>query len=175
MQVADIEANDLMSVIKEYTSFLKKCEKITQFEIADLQFTVNTRVKNDNSIEEKYEDYLRRNEQGKVSINKCYNDLFGVRAIVDCQDLSYEIIEKGLSREGISIEKKDDRHKSRPLSYKATHIYFKTDNKSFRWELQIWRSLDEKDNQRSHEHHRFRYREWESQTKKQLVKDEVER
>ena len=165
-KVEDIEKYKLMPIIKEYTFFLSNHEKVTLFDDTDKEFTINSRVKNVNSIEEKYNDYLNyREEQGKVSINKCFNDLFGIRAIIDCEDLSFDFLRRNLAYGYLSLEEKDEIHKKSYITYRATHIYFKKDNKTFRWELQIWRSSDEHSNQESHKNHRFKYKEWESQTK----------
>lgn len=91
-QVCDIPDNcELMEIIQRYVGYLNA--NIDRVEIDDTQFgfAVSKRVKNPNSIEEKANDYIRYGKtKGKVSINKCFNDLFGVRAVVDCEDLPYQ-------------------------------------------------------------------------------------
>lgn len=42
---------------------------------------VNIRTKAKNSIEYKIKNYIENHENGKVPINKCLNDLFGIRII----------------------------------------------------------------------------------------------
>ena len=170
-RVADIEEKNLMPVIKQYTSFLNSCIEVTQFDRTDREFTINNRIKSANSIEEKYDDYLKREEEGKVSINKCFNDLFGIRAIIECDELTHTDICNEMKKAGLKCEKKDEIHKEYNHRYRATHIYFKRDNRTFNWELQIWRSADEKENQISHTHHRYEYKKWESQTKEAITNE----
>ena len=49
--------------------------------------------------------------------------------------------------------------------YKATHIYFKENNFTFQWELQIWNECDEINNIRSHEKYKQDYVIWENKNK----------
>ena len=173
-KVVDIDEKNLMPIIKQYTSFLNNRIEVTQFDSTDKEFTINNRIKIANSIEEKYDDYLKREEKGKVSINKCFNDLFGIRVIIDCDELTHDDICSEMKKMGLKCEKKDEVHKDYNHRYRATHIYFKRDNRTFEWELQIWRSADEKENQISHKHHRYEYKNWESQTKHQEITTEGE-
>lgn len=146
-QICDIP-NDrrLMDTISKYADFLNGCRDKLEFDDKQYGFTVNSRVKNINSIEEKWTDYLSFGpERGKVSINKCFNDLFGIRAIVDCNDLSYlDIDSKLCDRRELSSIQKNKENPRYNTTYRATHIYFKEDNYSFKWELQIWKSSDER-------------------------------
>ena len=70
-------------------------------------------------------------------INKCFNDLFGVRIIFN-YDFSFDdinnVFEKIKSDYDINLKCIDSSKKD----YVATHIYFKIDNYNFPWELQIW-------------------------------------
>ena len=169
-KVVDIEKDRLMPVITRYTQFLRERSEITQFDYSDRGFIVNSRIKNINCIEEKYDEYLNaRKEKGEVSINKCFNDLFGIRAIIDCDSLTHDYLKSNMARDDLLLEEKDTINRKTKITYKATHIYFKRDNISFRWELQIWKQCDERSNQKSHERHRYKYTEWESQTKKRDI------
>ncbi len=49
--------------------------------------------------------------------------------------------------------------------YKAIHLYFKEDNFSFPWELQIWNKCDESANILSHAKYKQQYVEWEKKNK----------
>lgn len=51
---------------------------------------INTRVKTHNSIEYKIENYRSNHEDGKIPINKCLNDLYGIRIILS-EDISKNI------------------------------------------------------------------------------------
>jgi hypothetical protein len=49
--------------------------------------------------------------------------------------------------------------------YIATHVYFKKDNFSFPWELQIWNKKDEEENILSHKMYKQHYIKWENNNK----------
>ena len=121
---------------------------------------VNIRAKTKNSIEFKIKNYNDNHENGKIPIEKCLNDLFGIR-IICSQKLNYDEIvnfikEKNKKLKCIDSSKKD---------YKATHIYFKQDNFNFQWELQIWNKEDETNNINSHEKYKQDYVKWEKENK----------
>ncbi len=160
---------EIMDSIRTYVEYLNGQGIVNAFEYMQDDFTVTSRVKNVNSINEKFEEYCNyRDEGGEVQINKCFNDLLGIRAIIDCAELDYDDIVERFGDRGFVIEEKNERHRLLGHSYRATHIYFKYENDeykniAFRWELQIWKSQDEITNQESHKNHRYRYKEWESE------------
>ena len=122
--------------------------------------TVNVRTKAKNSIEFKIENYIKNHENGKVPINKCFNDLFGLRIICN-KELSFDEILN-------LINTKYDNLKciySLRNGYKATHIYFRKGNYAFQWELQIWNKIDEKNNINSHEKYKQDYVKWKNENK----------
>ena len=47
------------------------------------------------------------------------------------------------------------------------HIYFKEDNYTFPWELQIWLEQDEKNNLISHAKYKEDYAQWEKRAKEE--------
>ena len=117
-------------------------------------------VKNRNSIEYKIKNYIENHENGKITINKCLNDLFGIRII--CKD------QIDFSQINHLVKEKYDKLKcidSSKIEYKATHIYFKQSNFEFQWELQIWNEDDEINNIRSHEKYKQDYVRWEKENK----------
>lgn len=119
---------------------------------------INIRTKTKNSIEFKIDRYIQEHENGEVPISKCLNDLFGIR-IICSEELRYEDIKK-------FIEQKYSKLKcinSSKKEYIATHIYFKQDNFSFPWELQIWNEKDEISNIISHEKYKQGYVKWEEE------------
>ena len=121
---------------------------------------VNARVKNRNSIEYKIKNYIENHENGKITINKCLNDLFGIRII--CKD------QIDFSQINHLVKEKYDKLKcidSSKIEYKATHIYFKQSNFEFQWELQLWNEDDEINNIRSHEKYKQDYVIWEKENK----------
>ncbi len=122
--------------------------------------TVNIRTKAKNSIEFKIENYIKNHENGKVSINKCFNDLFGIR-IICSEELSFDEVLKLINNKYDNLKCID----STKNDYKATHIYFKKDNYNFQWELQIWNKIDEVNNIISHEKYKQDYVRWENENK----------
>ena len=121
---------------------------------------VNTRAKARNSIEYKIENYTRNHEMGKIPINKCFNDLFGIRMICP-EKFEYYEIEKFVKAK-YKLKCIDS---SKIEGYRAIHIYFKQNNFSFQWELQIWSKEDEFNNIISHEKYKQDYIRWEKENK----------
>lgn len=121
---------------------------------------VNIRTKAKNSIEYKIKNYIENHENGKVPINKCFNDLFGIRII--CKNtLTHNEILNLVNNKYTGLKCIN----SSKLNYKATHIYFKKNNFSFQWELQIWNKVDEISNINSHEKYKQDYVRWEIENK----------
>lgn len=163
-------SGDILTAINKYDEFLARCKMLRGFsEKSANGIVVNARVKAQNSVMEKRDDYcIYANHKGKVSINKCFNDLFGIRAIVDCDDLTLDLV-KNLcdSYDCLKIENKNFELTESKENYIAIHIYIKGKGKAevvnrlFRWELQIWTSRQAENNHNQHERHRFKYRRWE--------------
>lgn len=165
-QVCDIMNNkEILDAIVNYREFLnenniKLIIDFTQFNTD--KATVNIRTKAKNSIEYKIRNYILNHENGKVPINKCFNNLFGVRIICEDELTSYEIMEfiKNKHNNLKCIDSSKEKE-----NYKATHIYFKRDNFSFQWELQVWNKSDEANNINAHEEYKQDYVKWEKENK----------
>lgn len=160
-QVKDIVRDlEIYYEILEYRNFLSNNMPRLINDLITLDFGVNiqvsSRVKVQNSIESKIVRYNGKMEKGNIPINKCLNDLFGIRIIVptrySCQEITdnlklilpnYKIID------------------SSKLEYKAVHIYYVNGNKYFPWELQIWKESDMKNNYISHKEYKQEYTNWE--------------
>lgn len=163
-QVSDLLENKLiLDAIVNYREFINKnniqllmCFKKFNSENA----TINIRTKAKNSIEFKIENYINNHENGKVPISKCFNDLFGIRIICG-EKLSFDEIFKLINTKYNNLKCID----STKNDYKATHIYFKKDNFSFQWELQVWNKIDEANNIISHEKYKQDYIRWENENK----------
>ncbi len=120
--------------------------------------TVNSRVKAVNSIQSKINKYaVGKKEHGEVSINKCLNDIFGIRIIFDDR-IDYKEIERFIKNAFPDLKCiLANREK-----YSAVHVYFgKGSNRRFQWELQIWDKNHEKTNLLSHAKHKQDYAKWE--------------
>ena len=108
---------------------------------------------------------MKNHENGKIPINKCFNDLLGIRIICNKQ-LTYEEILKLVDMKYSDLKCID----SSKYEYKATHIYFKKDNNTFQWELQVWNKVDEANNINSHERYKQNYVKWENENKERRAK-----
>lgn len=162
--VCDILENKvLLDAIINYREFIN--ENNIQLVLDFKQFTtekskVNIRTKAKNSIEYKIKNYMENHENGKVPINKCFNDLFGIRIIVK-DGLTYNEIENLITNKYSNLKCINSSKKD----YKAIHIYFKKNNFSFQWELQVWNKIDEINNIESHERYKQDYVRWENENK----------
>ena len=162
--VCDVLENKIiLDAIVNYREFIN--ENNIQLVMDFKQFNtnkskVNIRTKAKNSIEYKIKNYMQNHENGKVPINKCFNDLFGIRIICENELTNNQITNlinnKYSNLKCINSSKKD---------YKATHIYFKKNNFSFQWELQVWNKSDEINNIDSHEKYKQDYVRWENENK----------
>ena len=161
-QVKDIDGK-IYSTINEYVKLLNKQSSIIFIQLPSIcSSQVTARVKAQNSIELKIQNYkTAKHEFGKVPINKCFNDLFGVRIILK-NPLTYDEITAFIKRTY------NDKYKcidSSKLEYKATHLYFKQGNTNFQWELQIWNECDRENNLKSHKKYKQEYTTWEKESK----------
>ena len=163
-QVCDLLTNKLiLDTIVNYREFINQnnIQLLMDFKRFNSEnATINIRTKAKNSIEFKIENYIQNHENGKVPISKCFNDLFGIRIICNEPLLFDEVLElintKYKNLKCIDSKKND---------YKATHIYFRKDNYTFQWELQVWNKLDEVNNIISHEKYKQDYVKWEKENK----------
>ena len=94
INLVDNEA--LLSSVFNYREFIN--ENNIQLLMDFKQFNtenskVNIRTKTKNSIEYKIENYIKNHEHGIIPINKCLNDLFGIRIICK-ENLYYDDILK---------------------------------------------------------------------------------
>lgn len=164
--VKDITKNDdLFNTILNYRSFLndKNLELKMAFDTLNLNNEINTRVKSQNSIEYKINNYMTfKHEFGKIPMNKCVNDLYGIRIIFN-EAINHKIVKEFLDTKYVGSLKCIDSSKEE--GYVATHVYFKKDNYSFLWELQIWDKFHEKSNIELHEQYKQEYTKWEKENK----------
>lgn len=129
------------------------------------------RIKSPESIMNKLAKYTDRKENGKIKINKCLNDLFGIRFIIDDYNklrrefidyLDIRINQEGKFRNKIKLTSKGYNDIS---PYIADHVYFSSrlNNNIFPIELQIWDSLNTELNERSHKIYKRGYMDWTNQ------------
>lgn len=107
--------------------------------------TFSFRIKSIETVYEKINYY--QHKQGTYYIGKSLNDLLGVRIILD--DYDYPELEFLLSSKQEQFPK--FKFITRNLeNYQAIHCYFQLGNIFFPWELQIWKSENQKLNMNSH-------------------------
>ena len=83
--ISDLAENEeILNVVFSYREFInenniKLLMDFKQFNTEKAKVNIRTKAKN--SIEYKIKNYIENHENGKVPINKCLNDLFGIRII----------------------------------------------------------------------------------------------
>ena len=164
--VKQYNSSALLDRIFEYISFLND-NIISGFVLAIDNWDKNNskvsfRVKTRNSITYKINNYITNHDQGKIPVNKCINDLFGIRIILD-GDYNYNEIRDFVNKNYPDLK----CICSDKMDYIATHIYFKRkgDNTAFRWELQVWLLKNEQKNIESHRKYKQGYVDWEKEIK----------
>ena len=154
--VSDIEANG--AVYEKIMDYVRLLSDIHADITLQLPSNVTARVKQQNSIEQKIQNYKsERHNFGKTPIIKCFNDLLGFRIIMDTP-LTCEQVKEMFGDEYKCID-------SSKLEYKAIHLYFKGNNFNFQWELQIWNRADAENNFASHKKYKQDYTTWEKESK----------
>lgn len=134
----------------DYTvNYLEKLNNIFQEDVIWIlmnDFNTEIRIKNRDSLIKKLDKYKRRELlNGTSSINKCMNDLLGFRFIFD--ELPTE---KDLKKTMSNIPGVWRCYLKNQNDYVGFHIYIKSDNLHFPWEIQIWSSNNEINNRNAH-------------------------
>lgn len=156
---------DFLLYTESYRNFLNQNSTEIQLYIEEKckNISIESRVKNSNSLLDKLERYCTsKHEDGKVPVYKCLNDLFGLRInLAESPDLS-SLYCQLVSKLDTKKYRLTDSSKN---GYNALHVYFKFDNSTFQWELQIWRADDINSNHKCHDIYKQDYTSWESQVK----------
>ncbi|MFG5432971.1 hypothetical protein ACFJXP_07310 [Enterococcus faecalis] len=122
------------------------------------QLNLRTRVKNHRSISDKLQQYNSKGDvPGAYVIQKCLNDLFGFRVIIDTPVFDkpefITFLDECKSKKIIFRE-----YLREDGNYRGHHSYFKNKSNLFLpWELQIWYTKDVKGNYSSHSEHKQKY------------------
>ena len=91
-QVRDVVVDiPLYEMVLGYRMFLTSLDQCPIVRFGMEGFDVRCRTKMPNSVQSKTERYLNMEHRGHVSMNKCFNDLFGIRAIMDTEVTHAEI------------------------------------------------------------------------------------
>ena len=157
-QIIDITSDPkLMESINSYWNYLN--DNSGDYTIYLDKNDIRYRIKTANSINSKIAKYINSNsEKGRVPVAKCLNDIFGARIITN-EYFDYNTIFEFISKHFPDLK----CVASIKNGYNATHIYFKTDNYHFQWELQIWSKKYEEANLSSHIKHKEAYAKWENE------------
>ncbi|MCX0413676.1 hypothetical protein ACV3P1_11545 [Clostridium perfringens] len=115
------DRNELMEELKDYRLFLKKRK--------DILIDYTYRIKSIQSINLKYDRYYPSKE-----INDCFNDILGIRMIVDNYDIN--IKNDKIRHVDMSKGKKNDD------GYRGYHIYYKKSNYHYPIEVQFFTERD---------------------------------
>lgn len=116
-----VDRNELMEELKDYRLFLKKRK--------DILIDYTYRIKSIQSINLKYDRYYPSKE-----INACFNDILGIRMIVDNYDIN--IKNDKIRHVDMSKGKKNDD------GYRGYHIYYKKSNYHYPIEVQFFTERD---------------------------------
>lgn len=150
--------------IIEYRTYIGKESFEFLTKLVSMEFVsseVTFRVKTQNSIEYKIDNYIRNYENGKIPIRKCLNDLFGIRIIL-WGDFKHSDV-KEYMRNYYPLYKCIDSAKQ---DYIASHIYFENGNYNFPWELQVWCYENMQSNFESHKEYKQDYTRWERENRR---------
>lgn len=157
------EDAEILNIIWQYRSLVNDELVDIMFELDTIEYSnssVTSRVKAQNSIEYKLENYCINHENGRIPLKKCLNDLLGIRIVID-DDFTYQEV-----KQYMEVNFPDYKCiNSSKISYIATHIYFENGNSFFPWELQIWTKRDERNNFASHKEYKQEYTKWERANK----------
>jgi hypothetical protein len=152
--------NYFYSLLKRYVYLLEELVVDIDLEYSYSHLDFRSRVKQNESIVNKLKYYrVGKEGKGRYPLNKCLNDLLGFRIIVD--DFDHNCVYFDDLCENIKAEYRIRKINASKNTYKATHIYFYGEsNTYFPWELQIWNSDDEEQNELSHRIHKQEYTAW---------------
>lgn len=143
--------------------YLKELNQFSLFQIPDIEdkyteISLRSRVKNHNSISNKLQQYnVKGDPQGSYALQKCLNDLFGFRVILDervSDKPEFKRLTDDLKTKGIIFR----NYLRTDGDYRGYHSYFKNKSNLFLpWELQIWYNKDVNGNYESHFEHKQKY------------------
>ena len=129
--------------------------------VKDNNIFIESRLKNINSIFSKIYQYnFIRKEHGDVVLNKCINDLFGVRIEVPISNIGHLL--QLLKESNTSKEWNAKIINASKNGYNAIHMYISVDKYSLRWEIQFWLRKHDKKNREAHAKYKQAYTNWET-------------
>ncbi len=166
-KVREIDSDiSLSDCVYRFRSFLVGKSNFFETHLTTAGIPYRIRVKNINSIADKISRYMEKAEQGEIQINKCLNDILGLRIITE-KSYPCDVIQKYiLEWYGNNQTRVRVYDSSKPNeAYVGTHLYFHYDNLNFDWELQIWHKDVAITNEESHNKYKQSYTNWENESK----------
>lgn len=121
-----------------------------------------SRIKNISSIFAKIYYYNNvKEEKGKICINKCLNDLYGLRISVPF--FTFKKLNKFINAFIAENNLDWKYYNATKNGYRAMHLYIYNNNKEIRWEIQFWLRRDYTNNRLAHAKYKQAYITWEKE------------
>lgn len=154
--------NMFYRLIKSYMNELEIFTVTSDLEFDYTELDLRTRIKQNESVVNKLKYYrIGKEGKGAFNLNKCLNDLFGIRIIVEDFDHNCKHFKDLCDGLNVEYNNKVRMMNSSKNGYYATHIYFYGEqNNYFPWELQVWNKNDMSSNVTSHASHKQEYTAW---------------
>ncbi|WP_283749715.1 hypothetical protein [Bacillus mycoides] len=154
--------NTFYRLIKSYMNELEIFTVTSDLEFDYTELDLRTRIKQNESVVNKLKYYrVGKEGEGAFNLNKCLNDLFGIRIIVEGFDHNCGYFKDMCDGLKFEYNNKVRMMNSSKRDYNATHIYFYGEkNNYFPWELQVWNKNDMSSNVTSHALHKQEYTAW---------------
>lgn len=153
-----MDSSELKKIFLDYIeNYYQELKIFIQSELYKLDLNLDFRIKERESLDDKLYRYYLGKEKGQIPLQKCVNDIFGMRIITPVNLIESKEFAK------ICKELKDrkiiyfyyTRHDNK---YNGIHLYFKgKSNNYLPWELQLWYTEHETDNRKSHSEHKQGY------------------
>lgn len=152
--------NDFFNYVREYKIALSRfmiSEEVENFTDDYSHLFLRMRIKEWSSLEEKIKRHNNGPTEGKVPIQKCINDVLGIRIISDKDYRNHKDFKQMCEK--LKKDKVIFRYYPRnDDGYYGIHLYFKgKSNLYLPWELQIWYDEHEESNYQSHLQHKQGY------------------
>lgn len=154
--------NMFYRLIKSYMNELEIFTVTNDLEFDYTELDLRTRIKQNESVVNKLQYYrIGKAGKGAFNLNKCLNDLFGIRIIIEGFDHNCRYFKDMCDGLNLEYNNRIRMMNSSKNDYKATHIYiYGEKNNYFPWELQVWNKNDMSSNVVSHALHKQEYTAW---------------
>lgn len=143
-----------MDLVDEYIKQVAHAVLVNGLGINKSTAILRCRGKNRESVLNKLYYYRHEKSDSNIPIQKCLNDIYGFRLIIETE-LGYEKILGKIKKSKALKVKLFRPYVRKDEKYQAIHIYFKSSNNIyFPWELQIWKKEDKEVNENEHKTHK---------------------